>query len=133
MKNSWFTNLLPDNQKLLSCGLFALMVGISLRIVFGSDLALKVADTQLIVSNSAEKLTSLAQELDHQAEIIKEKDQAYDELSKVYQHSLKEAEGYERLKAKIEQIDSLPEIENLDDIQSEISDTEESFQELISK
>jgi hypothetical protein len=33
----------------------------------------------------------------------------------------------------IEQIDSLPEIENLDVIQPEISDTEESFQELISK
>jgi hypothetical protein len=133
MKNSWLKSLLLSNQNLLSCGLFAVMVGISIRIAFGSDLALNVADNQLIISDSADKLATLAQELNTQAEVIREKDEAYKELSGIYQHSLKEAEGYERLKAKIERIDSLPEVENLDDIQSEISSTEESFQGLISK
>lgn len=126
---NWFKNLLPSNQNLLSCGLFAVMVGISLRIVFGSDLALNVADSQLILSDSADKLAALAQELNTQAEIIREKDKAYQELSRIYKQSLKEAEGYERLKAKIETIESLPEVENIEIIQTEINNTESDLTE----
>jgi hypothetical protein len=107
------------------------MVGLGIRIAVGSDMSLKVADTQLVIANSAEKLSTLAKELDTQAEIIKQKDQAYYDLSRIYQHSLKEAEGYERLKAKIETIDSLPEVQNIDEIQSEISDTEDSINDFI--
>lgn len=112
----WFKNLLPSNQNLLSCGLFAVMVGISLRIAFGSDLALNVADSQLILSDSADKLATLAQELNTQAEVIRKKDAAYQELSRVYEQSLKEAVGYERLKARIETIEALPEVENIENI-----------------
>jgi hypothetical protein len=125
----WFKNLLPSNQNLLSCGLFAVMVGISLRIAFGSDLALNVADSQLVLSDSADKLAALAQELNTQAEIIREKDKAYQELSRIYEQSLKEAEGYERLKAKIETIDFLPEVENIEIIQTEINNTESDLTE----
>jgi hypothetical protein len=125
----WFKSLLPSNQNLLSCGLFAVMVGISLRIAFGSDLALNVADSQLILSDSADKLATLAQDLNTQAEIIREKDNAYQELSRIYEQSLKEAEGYERLKAKIETIDSLPEVENIEIIQTEINNTESDLTE----
>jgi hypothetical protein len=125
-----FKNILADNQSKLFFGLSFLMVCLGIRIVIGSDLAFKVADTQLVIANSADKLSDLAQELDTQAEIIKRKDEAYQELNQIYERSLKEAEGYERLKAKIETIDSLPEIENLDIIQSEIETTESDLSDL---
>jgi hypothetical protein len=127
MKSSILKSLSLESQNRLSFGLFFLMICLGIRIAIGSDLALKVANTQLTIANSASKLSDLAEELDTQAEIIKQKDQAYYDLNRIYEHSLKEAEGYERLKAKIETIESLPEVQNIDQIQSEISDTEESF------
>jgi hypothetical protein len=131
MKNNLFKALSVENQNLLSYGFLFLMVGLGVRIAVGSDMSLKVADTQLVIANSAEKLSTLAKELDAQAEIIKQKDQAYYDLSRIYQHSLKEAEGYERLKAKIETIEDLPQVQNIDEIQSEISDTEDSMNDFI--
>jgi hypothetical protein len=129
MITDWFKSLLPSNQNLLSCGLFAVMIGISLRIAFGSDLSLNVADTELILSDSADKLAALAQELNTQAEVIRKKDAAYDDLSRIYQQSLKEAVGYERLKARIETIEALPEVENIENIQTEINNTESDLTE----
>jgi hypothetical protein len=129
MITDWFKSLLPSNQNLLSCGLFAVMIGISLRIAFGSDLSLNVADTELILSDSADKLAALAQELNTQAEVIRKKDEAYDDLSRIYQQSLKEAVGYERLKARIETIEALPEVENIENIQTEINNTESDLTE----
>jgi hypothetical protein len=131
MKYNPLKALSVENQNLLSYGFLFLMVGLGIRIAVGSDMSLKVADTQLVIANSAEKLSTLAKELDTQAEIIKQKDQAYYELSRIYQHSLKEAEGYERLKAKIETIEDLPQVQNIDEIQSEISDTEDSMNDFI--
>lgn len=133
MKNNPFKNLSVESERMLCYGLLLLMVAVAVRIVFSSDLALKVSDNQLILSDTADKLSTLAEELDSQADVIRQKDAAYEELQQVYQRSLKEAEGYERLKTRIETIDSLPDVENLETIQSEIEITEESISEFIDK
>jgi hypothetical protein len=41
------------------------------------ELSLKVANAQLVTSSSADRLTTLAEELDKQAELIEQKDEAY--------------------------------------------------------
>jgi hypothetical protein len=118
---------------LLSTGCFWLMICLGVRIAKSSDLALRVADTHLTVANSAENLSAVAKELDIQAELIKQKDIAYQELELVYERSLKEAEGYEKLKSKIEIIKELPEVENIDDIQEDIFVTESDLLEITSE
>jgi hypothetical protein len=115
---------------LLSTGCFWLMICLGVRIIRGSDLALQIADTQLTVANSAESLSTVAKELDAQAELIKQKDKAYQELNLVYERSLKEAEGYEKLKSKIEVIKELPQVENIDDLQEDIFATESDLLEI---
>lgn len=133
MKNNPFKNLSVESEQMLCYGLLLLMIAVAARIAFSSVLALKVSDNQLILSDTADKLSTLAEELDSQADVIRQKDAAYEELQQVYQRSLKEAEGYERLKTRIETIDSLPDVENLETIQSEIEITEESISDFIDK
>jgi hypothetical protein len=115
---------------LLSTGCFWLMICLGIRVVKGSDLAFRVADTQLTVANSADSLATVARKLDAQAELIKQKDKAYSDLSRIYEQSLKEAEGYEKLKSKIETIRELPQVENIDDLQENISATESDLLEI---
>ncbi|NJL51410.1 MAG: hypothetical protein HC930_02895 [Hydrococcus sp. SU_1_0] len=126
-----FPKLSEQNLNLLSTGLFYLMVCLGIKIVNASDLALNVADNQVVVGNSAKELKQLASELSTQAEVVRRKDEAYRELSRVYEQSLAEAEGYERLKSKIETIRELPEVDNLDQIESDIFSTESDLLEVI--
>lgn len=120
-----FLGLPPLSLNLLSTGLSVTLVCLGIRIARASDIALKVANTQLITGNSARRLEQLANELETQAKIIQQKDIAYQELSEVYQTSLKGKRGYERLQDKIEKVESLPEVESVIEIKQEISATEE--------
>ncbi|NJL51165.1 MAG: hypothetical protein HC930_01220 [Hydrococcus sp. SU_1_0] len=120
-----------QSLELLSTGLFILMVCLGIKIVNASDLALNVADNQVVVGNSAKELKQLASQLSSQAEMIKRKDKAYQDLADVYEQSLAEAQGYERLKSKIETIRELPEVDGIDEIESGIYSTESDLLEVI--
>jgi hypothetical protein len=106
----------------------SLLTGVStLR---SSNLSLRISSAQLITSTSVDRLEVLAAELDKQAEVIKEKDEAYQQLTEIYQRSLKGKEGYGRLQNAIESVGELPEVEDLDSIQSEITTTRELLGEI---
>ena len=113
----------------IAVSLFIVCVGI--RVARGSDLALEVANTKLVTSNSAKKLERLASELEQQAEVIEQKDLAYGDLLETYNRSLKGKVGYERLQNKIEAVEELPSVENVDEIINEIEATEEFLIETV--
>lgn len=94
------------------------------------ELSFKIANAQLITSTSADKLKELTAELEGQASLIEQKDQAYQDLTKIYEQSLKGKEGYGKLQSAIESVGQLPEVENLDDIQYEITTTREILGEI---
>ena len=122
---------LPDlavNVLSIGGGVFLILAGF--KILNSSDVSLKVANSQLITSTSASRLEKLAAELDTQAELIKQKDIAYQQLSEIYQQSLKGKEGYGRLPNAIETVGELPEVQELDSLQTEISTTKEILSEI---
>lgn len=96
-----------------------------IKAIKAPELSLTVANAQLITSTSADRLAKLASELDSQAELIKQKDLAYQKLNDVYQRSLQGQDGYGRLQSAIETVGELPEVAELDAIQTEIITTQE--------
>jgi gas vesicle protein len=112
----------------ISGGIFLILSGI--RVMQSSDVSLRIANSQLITSTSADRLSKLAEELDTQAELIKQKDIAYQQLSEIYQQSLKGQSGYGRLQNAIETVGELPEVGELDTIQTEITTTQEVLGEI---
>ena len=106
------------------------IVCLGIRVVKASDLALEVADTKLVTSNSAKKLERLAVQLEQQAELIEQKDKAYRELKFIYERRLKGKRGYEKLQGKFEAIDELPEVKDIEEITNEIEATEETLTEV---
>ncbi len=111
----------------LSLGVVFMMGCLGIRIVKASDLALSVANTQLITGNSANKLEQLTRRLNEQAEILKQKDVAYEQVKATYERSLKQADGYERLKTHIEALEEIPNIDDIDNIEVEILETKEDL------
>ena len=97
------------------------------------EVGLKVANTQLIIGSSANKLAEVAVKLDSQAEIIRQKDEAYEKLRRVYEDSLKGREGYGKLQGAIEKIQELPEVENTEELQTEISATKKIIRQVASE
>jgi len=112
-------------------GIFIILLGI--RVMNASDVALKVANTQLVTSNSADKLEELAKELEEQAKIIERKDRAYQDLQATYEAYLRNKKGGIELGKKIEAIDKLPQVENIDEIKSDIQETESDLLEITSE
>jgi hypothetical protein len=94
------------------------------------ELSFKIANAQLVTSTSADRLAELAVELDTQAKLIEQKDEAYQKLKRIYDDSLKGKEGYSRLQDAIETVGELPEVTELDSIQTEISTTKEILGEI---
>jgi hypothetical protein len=126
----YLLGLTPFSLNLLSTSCGVVLICFGIRIAKASDVALRVANTQLITSSSADRLSKLADELDTQAELIKQKDIAYQQLSNIYQQSLKGQDGYGRLQNAIETVGELPEVEQLESIQTEISATEKALTEI---
>jgi hypothetical protein len=114
----------------LSCGGVFFLVSLGISALRSPELSLRVANTQLITSTSAERLQELTAELESQSRLIQKKDEAYQELSRIYEQSLKGKEGYGRLQTAIESVSELPEVEDLDSIQSEITTTRELLGEI---
>ncbi len=118
-----FSRLPPLSLNLLSGGAFIFIVCLGIRVARAPEVGLKVANTQLVIGSSATKLSEVAAKLESQAEIIRQKDEAYAQLHQVYEESLKGVDGYGKLQNAIEGINKLPETQNIGDIQSEISAT----------
>jgi hypothetical protein len=114
----------------LSGGIFFFSICLGIKMIKTPELSLKVANAQLVTSSSADRLQELALELDTQAELIKQKDIAYIKLKRIYDDSLKGKEGYDRLQNAIETVGELPEVTELDSIQTEISTTKEILGEI---
>jgi hypothetical protein len=114
----------------LSGGIFFFSICLGIKMIKTPELSLKVANAQLVTSSSADRLQELALELDTQAELIKQKDIAYIKLKRIYDDSLKGKEGYGRLQNAIEMVGELPEVTELDSIQTEISTAKEILGEI---
>ncbi len=127
MRNNNLFGLPSMSLNALSLGVVFMMGCLGIRIVKASDLTLSVANTQLITGNSANKLEQLTRRLNEQAEILKQKDVAYEQVKATYERSLKQAEGYERLKTHIEALEEIPNIDDIDNIEVEILETKEDL------
>lgn len=94
-------------------------------------LFLKVANAQLLTSTTVDKLDVLASQLGKQAQVIEQKDKAYQNLEDTYQNYLANETGGIELDKAFDAIEDLPEVQNLEQIQSEISQTEEQLLETV--
>ncbi|WP_319422751.1 hypothetical protein [Pleurocapsa sp. FMAR1] len=128
-----FSRLPPLSLNLLSGGAFVFIVCLGIRVARAPEVGLRVANTQLIIGSSANKLSEVAVKLDTQAEIIKQKDEAYENLRAIYEESLKGQEGYGRLQGAIEEIQDLPEVKDTRELQTEISATKKIIKQVTSE
>ncbi|MGL5074354.1 MAG: hypothetical protein ACRDBG_00740 [Waterburya sp.] len=129
-RNDNFLGLPTFALNALSGGAFFFCICLGIKMIKTPELSLKVANAQLVTSSSADRLAELADDLDNQAELIKQKDEAYQQLNEIYQQSLKGREGYGRLQDAIETVGELPEVEDLDSVQTEIYTTKEILGEI---
>lgn len=130
MKTNNFLGLPESSLKTLSWAIFLFTACLGVRIVRASDLALKVANTQLVTSNSADRLEALAKQLKEQAEVIRQKDKAYRELEAVYEQAEHSRTRSTELNKAIEAIEELPKVEGIESIKQEIIETESELLEL---
>ena len=123
---------IPDGALIiLSGGVTFFLVCLGLSLWDSSDIALKWANVQLVTSSSADKLEALATQLDRQAELIKQKDIAYRRLENAYQGYLKNKGTMQDLDKAFDVIEKLPEVEDTEEIQLEISEVEENLSEIV--
>ena len=130
---SKFTSLLglpPATLNILSAGIAVFLACTGARIYKAPEIALRIANTQLIAGNSADRLDKLASQLNEQAEVIKQKDKAYEQLEATYQGFLAHKTGGIELDKAFNAIEELPEIENTEEIQTEIEMIEEDLSEI---
>ena len=125
MNRRYFLNLPSLSLNILSTAFGVSLICLGIRIARASDVALEVANTKLVTSSSAKKLERLAQQLEVQAEVIEQKDKAYQDLEKTYRRTVKGTRGQKVLTEKIKKVETLPDVENLSEIKSEIEATEQ--------
>lgn len=133
MNNRYLCGLPPTSLNCISGGFFVFIVCLGVRVAKAPELALEVANTQLVVGSSVDKLTELAQQLEAQSKVIKQKDEAYKHLQTAYEQSLERVREDRRLSDAFEKVETLPEIQNIDQIQQEISETEENLTEVLTE
>lgn len=130
MRDKNYLGLPTFGLNVLSTGLGIFLVLLGIKTLRTTDMALKVANTSFVTTSSAKKLEALASELEHQTILIQQKDEAYQELKAVYERSLKGNKGYGKLQQAIERVEKLPQVESISEIQTEISETEASLQQV---
>ena len=79
------------------------------------------------MSSSARQLRSISQELEEQLLIIEAKDEAYQELLSTYQRSLKGNKKFSQLQDAIENIEQLPEVENVEELTQKVEQVESNI------
>lgn len=128
---STLLGLPPLSLSILSGGIAITLACVGYRIATSSNLALQVANTQLVTSSSAGRLEALATQLDRQAKLIKQKDIAYRRLEDTYQGYLAHEKGEIELDEAFEVIEKLPKVESTEEIQQEISEVEKDLSEIV--
>ena len=125
-----FLGLTGYSQSVICTAIAIFVVCVGVRVTRSTDTDLKVANVQLTTSSSANKLERLAQQLEIQAEVIKRKEAAYQELQATYNEYVSQRKDGTELKQKIREVESLPEVENIQEIQTEIQETEQELLEV---
>lgn len=133
MNRSYLFNLPVLGLNTLCIGGSVCLLCLGINLFRSSNIAVKVADTQILTSTSTDKLEKLTDKLEEYANIIEEKERAYQELEAVYQQSLKGKNGYGKLQQAIEKIEVIPDIDSIEEIQAELSLTEEKLREVVDK
>lgn len=85
---------------------------------------LEWSNARIITSNSAVRLEELAEELNQQAKVIQQKDEAYRRLEQTYNDYKENRKGELELDKAIKSIDDLPETQNTSIIQHELQEIE---------
>ena len=89
-----------------------------------------MANTQLVAGSSANKLEELARRLDRQAEVMQQKDEKYEELKNTLRkYELNQINSTE-VKQKIDEVQNLPQPDDIDNIEVEISETKTELLEI---
>ena len=127
MNRRYFLNLPSLSLNILSLGAVFLTGCLGIRIARSPELALKAANVQLNVSGSAKKLKEVSEELEVQATVIEQKDKAYKELLTVYQQNLEGKAGRGKLQRAIKKVESLPEVENIQEVTQQVEEVEEDI------
>jgi hypothetical protein len=133
MNHRYFLGLPPVSLNFISGGVFVFIVCLGIRVARAPEMELKVANTQLVVGSSVDKLNDLAQQLETQTRVIKEKDKAYKQLQATYEQSFERVQEDRTLSDAFEKVEKLPEVQNIDQIQQEINQTEENLTEVLSE
>ena len=123
----YFWNLPAASLNILSLGSVFLAGCLGIRVARSPEIALQAANVQLNVSSSARKLKLVSQELEEQAELIEAKDKAYEELLTIYQNSLQGKKGYGKLQRAIEDIQELPNAEEIEEVTQKVKSVEEDI------
>jgi hypothetical protein len=123
----------PVSLNLISGGVFLFIVCLGVRVARAPDVGLKIANTQLVVGSSADKLNELALKLDEQTQVIKQKDEAYKQLQAAYEQSLARIGEDKKLSSAFEKVEKLPEVQNIDQIQQGISETKEELNQILTE
>jgi hypothetical protein len=123
----------PVSLNLISGGVFLFIVCLGVRVARAPDVGLKIANTQLVVGSSADKLNELALKLDEQTQVIKQKDEAYKQLQVAYEQSLARIGEDKKLSSAFEKVEKLPEVQNIDQIQQGISETKEELNQILTE
>lgn len=122
--------LSPFAIEALCVGVVIFLGCLGIRIIRSPEVALKAANVQLNVSSNAAKLKDASVELEAQAELIEQKEQAYQELLTIYESSLKGKQGYGKLQTAIEKIEFIPDVQDIDITQREIKQVEKDIDRL---
>lgn len=133
MNQRYLYGLPPVSLNFISGGFFVFIVCLGVRVARAPEMELKIANTQLVVGSSADKLTELARQLDAQRETIEQKDEAYKQLQMTYEQYSKKIRPDANLKAAFEKVEELPEVQDIEQIQQEINQTEENLTEVLSE
>lgn len=124
--------LSETSENILAVGVSIFIACSGVKVVRSQDLAFEVADYKLAIDSSASRLEELAAKLDRATAIIQEKDAAYARLEEVYRLSLKGKKGYGRLQQAIEEVETIPLVEDIDRLKTEIIETKQTLESAIS-
>lgn len=130
MRDRNYLGLPTFGLNVLAVGMSTFLILLGIKALKTTDMALRVANTSFVTNSSAKRLEVLASKLEQQAILIQQKDDAYQELKAVYERSLKGNKGYGRLQQAIERVEELPQVESIQELQSEISQTGNTLQQI---
>lgn len=133
MNQRYLLGLPPVSLNCISGGLFVFIVCLGVRVARAPEIGLKIANTQLVVGTSADRLDELARKLDEQTRVIEQKDKAYRQLQSTYEQSLDRIGEDRQLSSAFEKVEKLPKVQNIEEIQQGISETKEELNQILSE